>query len=124
MTQTASNSTAGQYDFLLVATATETREEAEQLAKLAVQGRFAAGAQILGPTVSAFWHLGEFGVGEEWRLSLPTHVSRFSELEQLLRENHSWTKPEISAVPIVAGSADYLDWIRRSVLPEAANGAT
>jgi len=114
---------AGQYDFLLVATATETREEAEQLAKLAVEGRFAAGAQIIGPAVSAFWHLGEFGTDEEWRLTLPTHASRFPELEQFLREHHSWDKPEVSAVPIVAGSVDYFDWIRKSVMPDATDGA-
>ncbi|MFC0533146.1 divalent-cation tolerance protein CutA [Phytohabitans kaempferiae] len=124
MTQTTSDPTTERYEFLLVATATETREEAESLAKLAVEGRFAAGAQIVGPIVSAFWHLDEFGTGEEWRLTLQTHASRFSELEQLLRENHSWDKPEISAVPIVAGSVDYLGWIRKSVMPEAGNGAS
>lgn len=38
-------------DFLQVATATETREEAEKLAGSVVTARLAAGAQIVGPVV-------------------------------------------------------------------------
>ncbi|WP_373315504.1 divalent-cation tolerance protein CutA [Planosporangium mesophilum] len=96
-----------------VSTATDTREAAQQLARSAVEARLVAGAQIVGPVESVFWHLGEFGVGQEWRLSLKTHISRFKELEAHLLEHHPWSNPEVSAVPIVAGSDGYLDWIRR-----------
>jgi uncharacterized protein involved in tolerance to divalent cations len=103
------------HDFLSVSTATETREDAEQLARLAVEGRLAAGAQIIGPAISAFWHLGKFGTGEEWRLVLQTHIDRYAQLEELLIANHPWDRPEIAALPIVAGSEDYFDWLARSI---------
>lgn len=103
------------YDFMSVSTATETREVAQDLAKRAVEARLAAGAQIIGPVISAFWHLGEFGTGEEWRLVLQTHSDRYSELEEMLRKHHTWEKPEIAGVPIIAGSSEYFDWIRASV---------
>jgi periplasmic divalent cation tolerance protein len=102
-------------EFLSVSTATETREVAEGLAKRAVEAKLAAGAQITGPVISAFWHLGEFGTGEEWRLVLQTHRDRYSELEDMLRKHHTWEKPEIAAVPIVAGSSEYFGWIRTTV---------
>lgn len=111
----AEGKAAGGFDFLFVSTATETREAAEKLARLAVQGRLAAGAQITGPVISAFWHLGEFGTGEEWRLLLQTHASRYPQLEELLIANHPWDKPEIAATPIVAGSRQYLEWVNDSV---------
>jgi periplasmic divalent cation tolerance protein len=34
---------------------------------------------------------------------------------KLVKENHSYELPEIVAVPIIGGSADYLRWIDESV---------
>ena len=105
-------------DFVQVSTATESREAAVTLARSAVEGRLAAGAQIVGPVVSAFWHLGEFGTGEEWRLLLSTRTDRYTQLEAHLLEHHPWQNPEIIAVPIVNGSAACLQWISTSTEPE------
>ncbi|MBB2941812.1 uncharacterized protein involved in tolerance to divalent cations [Actinoplanes lutulentus] len=106
------------YEFIQVSTAVENRVEAEKIARSAVELRLAAGAQITGPVVSAFWHLGEFGTGEEWQVLLKTHVSRYTELEAYLLEHHPWKNPEILATPIIAGSAAYLDWLRKSILED------
>ncbi|MEU4562756.1 divalent-cation tolerance protein CutA [Actinoplanes sp. NPDC023936] len=104
--------------YLEVSTATETRASAVALAQRAVETRLAAGAQITGPAVSAFWHMGEFGTGEEWRLVLRTHESRFAELRDLLKRHHPWQNPEIIAMRMAGGSAEYLAWIRSTVLSE------
>jgi periplasmic divalent cation tolerance protein len=106
-------------DFVQVSTATETREQAVRLAESAVRARFAAGAQVVGPVVSAFWHRGEFGTGEEWQLLLRTTVERYPALEAHLLEHHPWEKPEVVAVPIVAGSEAYLRWVADSTEPDA-----
>jgi len=50
-----------------VTSTTPTRDDALRLAREAVKERLAAGAEITGPSVSVFWHLGELGEGEEWR---------------------------------------------------------
>jgi periplasmic divalent cation tolerance protein len=83
-----------------------------------VEGRLAAGAQITGPVVSVFWHLGEFGTGEEWRLVLTTSAARYPELEAHLVKHHPWDNPEIVAVPVAFGAARYLEWVRKSTEPE------
>lgn len=98
-----------------VHTATETREAAVALARSATEARLAAGAQVVGPVASLFWHLGEFGEGEEWQVILKTTTARYPELEAHLLEHHPWDSPEIVAVPIVAGAAACLDWVARSV---------
>ncbi len=64
-------------DFVQVSTVTETRDQAVQLAQSVVRKRLAAGAQIVGPVTSVFWHLGEFGTGEEWQLLLKTRADRY-----------------------------------------------
>lgn len=59
-----------------VSTATETREQAVQLAQSLVRERLANGAQIVGPVTSVFWHNGEFGTGEEWQLLMKPAPTR------------------------------------------------
>ncbi|RBM23804.1 divalent-cation tolerance protein CutA [Streptomyces sp. PT12] len=105
-----------------VSTATETREAAERLALGAVDARLAAGAQIVGPVISVFRHLGQFGTGEEWQLLLRTTTDRYPALEAHLLEHHPWNNPEIVALPIAAGSAGYLDWIRRTTTADEHEG--
>jgi periplasmic divalent cation tolerance protein len=105
------------YEFLRVSTAVESRLDAEKLVRAVVERRLAAGAQIVGPVGSAFWHLGEFGIGEEWQILLTTHSSKYAELEAYLLEHHPWDNPEIMAVPVVGGSEACLEWVRKSVLP-------
>ncbi|MGW4466727.1 divalent-cation tolerance protein CutA [Micromonospora sp. NPDC004704] len=102
-------------DFLQVATATETRAAALELAQSAVAERLAGNAQIIGPVGSVFWHLGELGTGEEWRLLLYTSSDRYAELEAHLLEHHPWRNPQVIATPIVAGATGCLEWLRQSV---------
>ncbi|BBA98159.1 putative divalent ion tolerance protein [Actinacidiphila reveromycinica] len=104
-------------DFVQVFTATETREQAVQLAEAVVRARLAAGAQVVGPVTAVFWHLGEFGTGEEWQLLLKTTVERYPALEEHLVAQHPWDKPEVVAVPITAGSPPYLRWVEDSTSP-------
>lgn len=105
-------------DFVQVSTATETREQAVELVRTVVAARLAAGAQIVGPVISAFWHNGEFGTGEEWQLLMKTTRARYAELEAHLLEHHPWQNPEIAAVPIVEGSKDCLRWIEANAQAE------
>ncbi|MEU4163436.1 divalent-cation tolerance protein CutA [Actinoplanes sp. NPDC026670] len=114
MTTSARPDPGNATEFIEVSTATETRDAAVALARMAVESRLAAGAQITGPAISAFWHLGEFGTGEEWRLVLRTRFDLFDDLRAELTKNHPWQKPEIIATPILAGSTEFLEWIRVS----------
>lgn len=102
-------------DFLQVTTAAATRKEASTLADGAVRARLAGNAQVIGPVRSSFWHLGEFGTGEEWQVVLRTTAEVYPELEEHLISAHPWDNPEIIAVPIVAGAAACLEWLRSSV---------
>lgn len=83
--------------------------------------RLAAGAQIVGPVISAFWHHGEFGMGEEWQLLLKTRADRYEDLQEHLLRHHPWDKPEVAAVRIVSGSAEYLRWVETATEPDSEN---
>src|SRR3954469_6063478 len=81
-------------DHVQVSTAAPSREAAVELLNSAVKARLAAGGQVTGPAITAFWHLGELGNGEEWTVVLKTTSQRYPELEAHLIEAHPWDKPE------------------------------
>ncbi len=100
-------------DCLQVATTTETREDADRLARSAVERRLAACAQVAGPITSTYWWDEAVQTSSEWLCTFKTTAARLDELTAHLEAEHSYETPEIVATPIVAGSAAYLAWIER-----------
>jgi periplasmic divalent cation tolerance protein len=98
--------------FLQVQTTTDSRAEAVELARAAVEARLAACAQVVGPIASTFWWEGEIERAEEWLLLLKLPAAGFQALADFLTEQHSYDEPEIAALPIVVGSEGYLSWIQ------------
>ncbi len=50
-------------------------------------------------------------------LVIKTSAARYAALEALLRAEHPYEMPEIIALPVVAGAAEYLHWIRQATSP-------
>jgi periplasmic divalent cation tolerance protein len=100
-------------DYVQVTTAADNRETAVELLNSAVKARLAASGQVFDPAITAFWHLGEFGNGEEWIVVLKTTAERYPELEEYLIEAHPWNNPEVSFTPL-DGSDAYLAWMSRA----------
>jgi periplasmic divalent cation tolerance protein len=98
-------------EFVQVQTTTDSRAEAIDLGRAAVEARLAACAQVAGPVASTYWWEGGIERAEEWLLLLKLPADKFAELAAFLTERHSYDEPEIVAVPIVAGSATFLNWI-------------
>src|SRR5215472_172096 len=103
---------------LQVVTTTDSREDADRLARSAVEGRLAACGQVVGPVTSTYWWEGAVQTATEWQCVLKTTAARFEELRAHLEREHSYDTPEIVATPIVAGAASYLDWIQRETAGE------
>jgi periplasmic divalent cation tolerance protein len=97
--------------YLQVQTTTDSRAEAMELARTAVEARLAACAQVTGPIASTYWWGEDVERAEEWLLMLKLPASGFQALAEFLTEEHSYDEPEIVATPIVAGSDSYLSWI-------------
>ena len=111
--------------YLQVQTTTDSRAEAIELARVAVESRLAACAQVAGPMTSTYWWDDEVERAEEWLVMLKLPADRYDELADLLTERHSYDEPEIVATPIIRGSASYLTWITEETRPrpaERANG--
>ncbi|HVT66768.1 MAG TPA: divalent-cation tolerance protein CutA [Trebonia sp.] len=105
---TAGTATGG---YLQVQTTTDSRTEAMELTRAAVEARIAACAQVAGPVASTYWWNDEIERAEEWFVFFKLPADRYAELAEFLLERHSYDEPEIIAVPIVAGSPAYLEWL-------------
>jgi periplasmic divalent cation tolerance protein len=104
--------------FVQVQTTTDSRAEAMELARAAVEGRLAACAQVVGPIASTFWWEDNVERSEEWLLLLKLPLGGFHALADFLTEQHSYDEPEIVALPIVAGSESYLNWMEEETRRE------
>jgi periplasmic divalent cation tolerance protein len=97
--------------YLQVTTTTDSEAEAQTLARVAVENRLAACAQVLSPIRSTYWWEGRVESAQEWMVILKTTAGRVEDLIRRLLTEHSYDTPEVVAVPIVAGHPAYLEWI-------------
>lgn len=94
------------------------RELAERIASAVVSRRLAAAAQLVAPITSVYWWGGEINRSDEWLLFIKTTTERIDELATAIREMHPYEVPQIFALPLVAGTTDYLEWISRETTPD------
>jgi len=90
-------------------------EEGRKIAELLVNRRKAACVSILPRVDSLFWWEGKLDSAQESLLIVKTKASLFPEIVELVKRVHSYEVPEIIALPIIAGSEDYLMWLNTSV---------
>lgn len=102
-------------EYVQVFTTTEKKEDAEKIAKAMVEKRLAGCIQIVGPINSMYWWKGNVETAGEWLLLIKSKKELYEELEKAIKELHPYETPEIVAVPIVAGSKEYLEWLKNEL---------
>ncbi|MEG4243072.1 divalent-cation tolerance protein CutA [Microcoleus sp. MON2_D6] len=100
------------FGVVLVTAASEA--EAENLAKSLVENKLAA-CVSLSPIRSIYSWQGEIHSESEWQLLIKTDLAKFEDLKTKVQELHSYEVPEIIAIPIIAGSDAYLNWLGQSL---------
>jgi periplasmic divalent cation tolerance protein len=108
------------YGVVLVTASSQT--EAEAIAQALLQAQLAACVNFL-PIRSVYTWNGEVHNEAEYQLLIKTDLRLFAQLENKVREVHSYEVPEIVAVPIVAGASSYLSWISQQVTPQPQSDA-
>ncbi|RQW84691.1 MAG: divalent-cation tolerance protein CutA [Methylococcus sp.] len=102
-------------DDCLVLCSCPSIDSARELAGGLVEQRHAACVSILPGLTSVYAWKGQIESAEESLLLIKTRLANFPELERFIKELHPYEVPEILAIPVQAGSADYLAWLRESV---------
>ena len=94
-------------EYIQVVTTTTRKAEAQAIARAMVERRLAACAQVLGPVTSTYWWEGKLETNHEWQCWIKTRRDLYEQIEQAIRQLHSYAVPEILAIPVVAGSESF-----------------
>jgi periplasmic divalent cation tolerance protein len=100
---------------MVVLTTCGNDEDAGALAQALVERRLAACVNAVSNVASTYRWKGEVQQDRETLLIIKTTAERLAAVEKTIREKSKYDLPEVLALPIHAGGADYLAWIRESV---------
>ncbi|MDD4879513.1 MAG: divalent-cation tolerance protein CutA [Candidatus Omnitrophica bacterium] len=93
---------------------TGSAKEAESVARVLVKGKLAACVNIIPSIKSIYTWKGRIEASKECLLIAKTRESLFPRVEKAVKRLHSYECPEIVAIPLTKGSADYMRWIEGS----------
>ena len=97
--------------YIQISTTTETKEQAQKIAKYLVEQKLAACVQITGTIESTYRWKGKVENAQEWLCLIKTRDALYSKVEAAIKKLHPYETPEIIAVPIIKGSKEYLNWL-------------
>jgi periplasmic divalent cation tolerance protein len=99
---------------IVVLVTAPTDEAARAIARRLVDAQLAACVNIVAPVESVYWWQGRRCEEREWLLVIKSRAVLFERLAAEVKSLHSYSVPEVIALPIVTGASDYLRWLRES----------
>ena len=102
-------------EYVQVLTTVGSEEEATKIGAALLERRLVACVQTIGPITSRYRWQGELEEEREWQCLAKTEAGLYPEVETAIRAVHPYEEPEILAIPILAGSRGYLNWISANV---------
>ncbi|MFX1519068.1 MAG: divalent-cation tolerance protein CutA [Promethearchaeota archaeon] len=90
------------------------KQEVEKIAHDLVEKKMAACVNIFD-IASIYWWKNNIEQDNEALGIIKTRKDLIESVIEEVKANHSYECPEVIAIPIIAGSKDYLDWIDESV---------
>ncbi len=102
--------------FVVVLCTVDNLESAKKIARIVVEERLAACANIMQGLSSIYHWKGEIVEDSECLLILKTKATLFEVLKNKILEIHPYEVPEIISLGIDNGFDKYLDWIKENTL--------
>ena len=102
-------------DKILVFTTCDSAAAAETLARHLVETRVAACVNILPKARSVYRWKGVLETADEYVLLIKSRRDLFPSLKAEIEKTHTYEVPEVLALPVEAGSQEYLAWLDQQV---------
>ena len=102
-------------DLRIVLTTCADPGVADRLARQLVEERRAACVNVVPGVASTYRWLGKIERDDEVLLVIKTKVTELEAIETTIRTLSGYELPELIAVEVAGGSADYLAWLAASV---------
>lgn len=97
--------------YIIVFVTAASEEEAALIGKALVGERLAACVNIIRSIRSIYRWQGRIEDSQEVLLIIKTKSILFENLKKRVKELHSYSVPEIIALPLVEGDEQYLNWL-------------
>ncbi len=95
----------------IVITTCGNREDAERLAKILVEKRIAACAQVSGPITSFYWWEGKLEKDQEFQVKFKVPAALYDKAQSTIKENHPYELPQIVALEVDKALSEYEKWV-------------
>lgn len=92
-----------------------SEKEARKIGMKLLKEKLAACVNVVPKISSSYWWKGEIESASESLLIIKTTAARTAKLIRQVKEVHSYSVPEVIALPILEGNPEYLRWISQSV---------
>ncbi len=99
-------------DCIVVLITVPKEDEAVKIARAIVENRTAACVNVVKDIRSVYRWEGNIEDDNEALLIVKTRKDLFESLMKSVKDLHSYSVPEIIALPIVEGFEDYLKWVK------------
>jgi periplasmic divalent cation tolerance protein len=94
---------------------TSSKEEAEKIANILLDRNLVACVSIFSnPVESHYRWEGIIEKSTETLMMIKTATIKVDDTTKVIRENHSYSVPEVIALDVNAGNQDYIDWVKSS----------
>ena len=107
----------------LILCTTPDEKTAQLIASTLVKEKLAACVNIVPGVQSVYMWGGQLQKDDEMVLVIKSRRALLAAIADALKAVHPYDVPELIALPIVAGSLDYLSFVRGGTLGAAAGGA-
>ncbi|MCP4632665.1 MAG: divalent-cation tolerance protein CutA [candidate division Zixibacteria bacterium] len=97
----------------LVISTTSNLEEAKYIAAALIENRMAVCCNIVPGITSVYLWEGKTNIDEEFLLLIKTSAEQVDTVVEKVKKIHSYDVPEIIVLPIIGGSRDYIDWVKK-----------
>jgi periplasmic divalent cation tolerance protein len=104
-----------EWNAVVVFVTTSSQEEARKIADLLLDKHKAACVNIIARVDSIFWWENKLESSKESLLIIKTKSSVLPKVIDMVKQAHSYTVPEVIALPIIDGNEDYLKWVDKEV---------
>ena len=98
-------------EFIIVLITVSKEDEAVRIAQELVDSRLAACVNMVKGIRSIYRWKGKREDEEEVLMVVKTRQDLFDGLKKRVKELHSYSVPEIIALPVMEGSEEYLKWL-------------
>ena len=103
--------------YVVLLSTTGSVEEAEQISDDLITNHLAACVNIIPSIRSVYWWDNKVNHDSEVLMLIKTQTSLIPEVEKSIRRLHSYQTPELIAVSLQYGIAEYLQWMSESLSP-------